>query len=236
MVKNQKTLKALLLSMLVFSTASQAEENFSFGKGVVGDIEAMAPLPAEGFNLIQANGRLLLVSKDGHYAIKGGRILDAWHGFEIKTVGDLERSKRVPKKFRTLPWNQMGVITFGKEKADEILAFLDPTTSKGQPIISQLVGLSSNYLIRIVPLPATDERAVTVERMLCLKSIDQMRYLKGEAVELPKRGSCDKGPLMRNVVTAMALRIKQLPRVVAPNGSAKSGAFDIADFVNQNRK
>lgn len=234
MVKNKRTLAVSLLVGFLAVTGVEAQ-NFNFGQNTIGEIEAMAPLPSDGFNVIQAKGKLILVSKDGHYAIKGGRIFDAWNGLEVKTMADLEKSKRIPKKFRELPFEKMGVVSIGKKGAKEILVFLDPTTSKGKPIIDQLIGLSAKYLIRIMPIPARDEDAVETQRVICLSAKKQLLYLKGKKVELPEVKGCDKGPLMRNVVTAMAIKVKKLPVVISTNGAKKEGEFDVEEFISSNK-
>ncbi len=50
---------------------------------VLKGIEAMRRLPAEGFHIVESQGRLLLVSTNGHYVVSGGRILDLWNQIEI---------------------------------------------------------------------------------------------------------------------------------------------------------
>lgn len=235
MVKNKRIIATLLVSLLALSVDAQAE-SFGFGNKNIGEIEAMAALPAEGFNVILSNGRLILISKDGHYAIKGGRILDAWHGLEIKTMADLEKSKQVPQKFRELPFEQMGVISIGKESAKEVLVFIDPTSSKGTPLINQIIGLSDKYLFRIIPIPATDSKAGEVQQVICLKPLEQVAYLKGKKVTMPNIKTCGKEKMMRNVVTAMAIKVKTLPRLISPNGTVKTGEFDVQQFIAQNEK
>jgi len=235
MVKNQRIIKALIACALTFSLNVNAQ-SFGFGDQAIGEIEAMATLPADGFKIIQTNGKLILVSSDGHYAIKGGRIFDAWHGMEIRNMADLEKSKRVPKKFMELPFEKMATISIGNKSAEEVLVYMDPVTSKGTPLIQQLIGLSDNYLFRILPIPATDERALEVQQVTCLEPLEQVAYLQGKSVEMPDLKTCGKEKMMRNVVTAMAMRVKTLPRIIAPNGAVRTGRFDVQQFLIENKK
>src|SRR5579884_2875490 len=86
----------VMASTIAASVAAMAQTpDVDIPADVLKSIEAMKPLPADQFQIVQSQGRIFLVSANGHYVVSG-RVLDLWNGVEVRSVADIEKTERIP--------------------------------------------------------------------------------------------------------------------------------------------
>src|ERR1700730_14878860 len=109
---------------------------------VLKGIDAMRSLPAEGFQVVQSQGRILLVSTNGHYVVTG-RIMDLWNSIEIHSVADVDKTERIPLAHLGLSAQSLGGLSVGKSEAREaVTVFMDPASRQSQELLQPLRDLA----------------------------------------------------------------------------------------------
>jgi thiol:disulfide interchange protein DsbC len=198
----------------------------------------MKPLPADGFQIIQSQGRIFLVSGNGHYIVSG-RVLDLWNGIEVRSVSDVEKTERIPLAHLGLSAHILGGTSVGRsEKREAVTVFLDPGSSQTQQLLPALRQLASERRVDLVFIPAQPSRAGLSRALICHPDWVP-RFFNGTAALNPEPDaeSCGIGELQRARVTAELLGIRTLPFSIAPNGATVVGApKDYQRFVAQNQE
>ena len=124
-----KAARVALMSLIAMSTASAAEArgDENIPRDVLKGIEAMRRLPVDGFHVVESQGRLLLVSTNGHYVVSGGRIIDLWNQIEVKSVADVDGTTRIPLSRMGIEASALGGIVTGQVREPQrVTAFVDP--------------------------------------------------------------------------------------------------------------
>jgi thiol:disulfide interchange protein DsbC len=194
-------------------------------RDVLKGIEAMQRLPADGFHLVQSQGRLLVVSTNGHFAISGGRILDLWNNVEIRSVSDVEKSTRLPLARLGIEAQALGGTSWGRAEAGHPLTvFLDPGSSESRRLLPALRAAATSHRVDVVFVPAQPARA-GISRALICDHTAALAFLERDVVPraLSDQDKCGIKELERARVTVELLGIATLPFSVAPNGATASG-------------
>lgn len=223
------------LSMVFAMSASAAESDFPHD--ALKGIEAMRQLPAGGFHVVESQGRLLLVSTNGHYVVTGGRILDLWNQVEVKSVADVEGTLRLPLARMGIEANALGGITTGQaDSAQKVTAFLDPGSAESRKLLPLLRELGKQYRVDVVFVPAQPARAGISRALICDRQAALAFVNESRApAALPDSNSCGEKELERARVTVQLLGISSLPFTVSPNGAAVAGTpKNYAAFVAAN--
>lgn len=185
----------------------------------------MRRLPAEGFHIVEAQGRLLLVSTNGHYAVTGGRILDLWNHIEIHTAADVDATLRLPLAKMGIDASALGGLSVGRSGASELVTvFLDPGSPQTREILPELHELAQRYRLDIVYVPAQPARASISRVLICDKQAGRTFFDDGKLPQgIASSPGCGEKELERAQVTVHLLGIDVLPFTVAPDGSPVSG-------------
>lgn len=165
---------------------------------VLKGIEAMRRLPAEGFHIVESQGRLLLVSTNGHYVVSGGRILDLWNQVEITSVADVEATTHMPLARMGIDASALGGVVIGQESARQrVTTFLDPASAESRKVLPLVRELAKSYRLDVVFVPAQPARAPT-----CASHAGLDRSLGGH----PWRAACGRIFIHRNRVSPLEFR------------------------------
>jgi thiol:disulfide interchange protein DsbC len=215
----------LILSACVLAApASGASEEMP--REVFKGIEQMRRLPTDGFHLVQSQGKLLLVSTNGRFAVAGGRVLDLWNNREIRSVSDVDASTRIPLARLGINASALGGLVWGRPDAKQILTvFLDPGSPETRKLLPKLRELSGRYRIDVIFVPAQTARAPLSRALICDRGA-ALAFLSDSRAPTPMvdRSSCGVKELDRARVTVALLGISSLPFSVAPNGATLAGA------------
>jgi thiol:disulfide interchange protein DsbC len=199
-----------------------------------GEIVGMRRLDTVGFQLVElSNGKLVLVSADGHYAILGGRMMDFWNSREIKSLADLSGSQRIP--LSRLPMDDLGTVKVGKGPMVGI--FIDPLSPTTAQVLEAVEGLKKEYSFNLILVPSNDDRKEMTRRLLCVSSDKAYKaMLSGLKKDVKvKDDDCGREQLQRNYVTAMMFSIKQVPFIIASNGMSSKGLpNNFQEFLKNN--
>jgi hypothetical protein len=226
------------LALFAVTTLDANAADADIPRDVLKGIEAMKPLPADGFQVVQSQGRLLLVSTNGHYVVMG-RILDLWNGIEVHAVADVERTERIPLAHLGLSARQLGGVSVGKsEQRESVTVFLDPGSSQSQQILPRLRELASTHRVDLVFVPALAERAAVARALICHPEAVAPFFNNTRLPEPQAEGDpCGVAELQRARVTVQLLGIHTLPFSIAPNGATLSGApTEYAQFIASNQE
>ncbi len=224
-----KRLQTLIL--IIYGLVSQAllADTESFPANVLGGIDAMKKLPVSGLHVVESQGRLLLVSTNGHYVVLGGRILDMWNQVEIQSVDDVQASLRIPLNRMGIRFTDLGGVALGNKnhKGKEVTVFLDPVSPESQKIIPHIKKLLKDYRFNIVFAPASATRGAASRFLICNEDVAKAFIQKGQPLPaIDNTDPCGKEKLQRNIVTVSLLGIKLLPFTITPNGISVAGIPD----------
>lgn len=206
-------------------------------RDVLKGIEAMRRLPADGFHIVESQGRLLLVSTNGHYVVSGGRILDLWNQIEVKSVADVEGTLRMPLARMGIDASGLGGVVVGQSDASHrVTAFIDPGSPESRKLLPNIRDLAKTYRLDVVFVPAQPARAGLSRALICDHQA-ALRFIANAQLPapLPDSERCGQKELERARVTVQLLGITSLPFTVAPNGATVSGTpTDYAAFIATN--
>ena len=224
-----------ITTLLALAAIPAFAEPAGFPSHVLNGIDALQKLPAEGFHVVESQGRTLLVSTNGHYVVLGGRILDLWNQVEIRRVADVPKTQRIPLNRLRLDLDDLGGVTIGD--GPQVVVFLDPLSKETPRLLEEIRALQSAYQFRLVFMPARADRRRTSQARACSPA-DARRFIHtGETPKsIPGDPGCGKAPLQKTLVTASLLGIKSVPFTIAPNGATIQGhSANYRGFLEENR-
>ncbi len=196
-------------------------------EGLLDDIDAMVLLPAPAFHVVESNGRTVMISSNGHYAVFNGELWDMWNGFRIRSVADVERSKAIPLERLGLSESGLAGITLQSvvtPPGGRATVFLDPAAPEGADAVRTARGLLDRYAFRLVFVPAHQGRHAATQALLCTDEAAQAFVLSGTvARDAPGEPLCGLDALHRNLAVVQVLGIDVLPFTIAPNGAVLPG-------------
>jgi hypothetical protein len=228
----------LVLLLLALSALKVEATEPDIPRDVLKGIEAMKPLPVDGFQVIQSQGRIFLASTNGHYVVTG-RIMDLWNGVEIHSVADVDRTERIPLSHLGLSARQLGGVSVGKNEAREaVTVFVDPASAQSQQLLPVLREISRSRRIDLVFIPALPERAGIARALICHPESASAFF---ESARLPQpppdADTCGVAELQRARVTVQLLGVHTLPFSIAPNGATLVGTpKDYPRFIADNQE
>ena len=188
-------------------------------------IDAMRRLPVDGFHVVEAQGHILVVSTNGHYAITGGRILDLWNQMEIHKVSDVDETLRLPLAKMGIKASELGGLSVGREQAAELVTvFLDPGSPQTREILPELHSLAQRYRLDVVYVPAQPSRVAVSRALICDKQAGRSFFEGGQLPQgVASSSSCGEKELERARITVHLLGIDVLPYTVSADGSPVAG-------------
>lgn len=196
-----------------------------FPRDALKGIEAMRRLPVDGFHVVQSQGRLLLVSTNGHYVVAEGRILDLWNQVEVKSVADVEATLRIPLARMGIEARTLGgIITGQTDSKQRVTVFLDPASPESRRVLPELRALSRQYRLDVIFVPAQPARAGLSRALICDADAARSYVLESRApAALAEGNPCGERELERARVTVQLLGIVGLPFTICPNGVTVTG-------------
>jgi thiol:disulfide interchange protein DsbC len=231
--------RALVASLLILLSADLPAAEADFPRDALKGIDAMRRLPADGFHVVESQGRLLLVSTNGHYVVTGGRILDLWNQVEVRSVADVDGTLRLPLARMGIDAKALGGLIAGQESAKQrVTAFLDPGSAESRKLLPLLRELAPNYRLDLIFVPAQPQRAGISRALICDRQAALAFFNEARApAALPDSNSCGEKELERARVTVHLLGITSLPFTVSPNGATVAGIpKNYAAFVTANQE
>ena len=210
-------------------------------EGMLDDIDAMVLLPAPAFHVVESNGRAVMISSNGHYAVFNGELWDMWNGFRIRSVADVERSKAIPLKRLGLSESGLEGITLQsvpQPPGGLATVFLDPAAPEGADAVRAARGLLDRYAFRLVFVPAHEGRHAATQALLCADEAARAFVVSGTVARgAPGEPLCGLDAMHRNLALVQVLGIDVLPFTIAPNGAVLPGvATGYSEFLASNEE
>ena len=215
----------LCAGSLALGGTSASAQSPEFPRDVLSGIDAMQRLPVEGFHIVESQGRLLLVSTNGHYAVLGGRILDLWNAVEIRSVADVDQTLRIPLHRMGIKLDELGAVRVGQgAEAAAVTVFLDPASPETHKILPKIQSLLDQYAFTVVFVPAQASRKSESRALICSPEAAREYVRTGHAAAVVAEGDpCGATELEKNMVVVSVLGINVLPFTIAPNGATQAG-------------
>jgi len=237
MKQSMRIFAACMTALVVCGTGKSDPTELEGARDVLKGIDAMKRLPADGFHVVESQGRLLLVSTNGHYVVTGGRLIDLWNEVEVQRVSDLEKTLRLPLTRMGIRAKELGGFTTGQANAKEaVTVFLDPASAESHKLLPQLRSLMPKYRVDVIFVPAQATRAETSRALICDPNAARAFIEAARVPDATGTGSaCGVKELERARVTVHLLGIETLPMSVAPNGVTVAGSpKNYAELIAQN--
>ena len=216
-----------LAAAAVVSGAARAQQMPGWPQGILDDIDELATLPAQAFHVVESNGRTVVVSSNGHYAVVNGALWDMWNGFEIRSVADVERSLAIPLDRLGITDHALAGITLQTvpdPRGGRVTVFLDPGAPEGVDAVTAARGLLDRYAFRLVFVPSHQGRYPASQSVLCSQAAAENFVLSGQVARgAPPVQGCGLDAMHRNLALVQVLGIDTLPFTVAPNGAVQPG-------------
>lgn len=215
----------LCASSLALGAGGASAQSPEFPRDVLSGIDAMRRLPVEGFHIVESQGRLLLVSTNGHYAVMGGRILDLWNSVEIRSVADVDQTLRIPLHRMGIEIDELGAVRVGQGPEDTaVTVFLDPASPETRKVLPKIQSLLGRYAFNVVFVPAQATRKNASRALICTPEAGRDFVRTGHhAAVAPEGDPCGATELQKNMVVVSLLGIDVLPFTIAPNGATQAG-------------
>lgn len=207
------------------SVVAEEPDEAEMARQLLKGVDAMRRLPVDGFHLVEAQGHLLVVSNNGHYAIIGGRVLDLWNRLEIRKASDIDATLRLPLAKMGINPDEFGGITVGKtDSSQTITVFLDPGSPKSTDMLPELQALGKRYKLQVIYVPALPARTPISRALMCDKRAALSYFETGKIpTDLVSSPSCGERELDRARITVHLLGIDVLPYTVTADGTPISG-------------
>ena len=217
--------RLLFAATLAFLTGRASAQSPEFPRDVLSGIDAMQRLPVDGFHIVESQGRLLLVSTNGHYAVMGGRILDLWNSVEIHSVSDVDQTLRIPLHRMGIKLDELGAVTVGQGAQEAaVTVFLDPASPETHRILPKIQSLLGRYAFNVVFVPAQATRKNASRALICAPEAGRDFVRTGHQATVVADGDpCGTAELQKNMVVVSLLGIDVLPFTIAPNGATQAG-------------
>ena len=219
------TITGLFILAVLASPSAVWADPAGWPKGILNGIDAMKKLPTDGFHVVESQGRVLLMSTNGHYAVVDGKIMDMWNGFEIRSVADAERSLSIPLERMGLGTEELSGVTVGTSSGSKpVTLFLDPASPETKKIMPTVRSLFSQYQFNVVFVPAKATRKKASQTLLCSQDAARQFITTGQIkAVIPSLDECGTEKLKRNIVTVQVLGIDTLPFTIASHGKTAAG-------------
>jgi thiol:disulfide interchange protein DsbC len=233
-----KYVTRLLLAALLAVPSLTFADPAGWPKGILSGIDAMKKLPVQGFSVVESQGRVMLVSSNGHYAVVDGRIMDMWNGFEIRSVADVERSLAIPLEKMGIGPKELSGIVIGAPapgRPKPVTVFLDPASPETRKILPAIQQFANDYPFHVVFIPARRERNKASQALLCSPEAAEQFITSGRVTSAEPTDMCGADKLKRNIVTVQVLGIDTLPFTIASNGQVSPGVpKNFGEFLSKN--
>ena len=219
------TLLAVIMGGLSVEAWADDPADAALARDLLKGVEAMRRLPVDGFHLVEAQGHILIVSTNGHYAILGGRVLDLWNQLEIHKASDVDATLRLPLAKMGIKAAELGGINVGRtDSSESVTVFLDPASPQSQEMLPELQSLAKRYKLDVIYVPAQDSRAAVARALVCDKHAGESFFATGQIPrDLVSSPSCGERELERARITVHLLGIDVLPYTVTPDGTPVAG-------------
>ncbi len=191
----------------------------------IGKVKGVKKLPVQGLSIIETtDGKVVLVSDNGRFAVVGGRWVDL---FENKVITSIEDSSSLDK----LNFARMGInvddfepITIGRGKK-QVIAFMDPLCDQCRTMVRQMQSMEAEYTFKVVVLPFLSKTSAEVtthfhcaiDRKLAFDA-----FLSNSYSGLPKPEKCDVSPIQKGLIAVRILGIKSVPFLILPDSTTAS--------------
>lgn len=196
-------------------------------------------LQARGFAWFEVEGRPMLVSDNGRYAVTSFELLDMWNLRPIRTVDDLIASRRINFDRLGLTIDELSPVKFGRGDKSMTI-FFDPLAKLSRKLLATLAHFRDTYTFNLVMVSSKGPQAEgLIIKLACLSS-DSKRIAairEGNIRQLPTPDKrCQPLGVGRGMATAKIIGIRRLPYTIAADGDVYEGIDQgLTTFIGDKR-
>lgn len=210
----------------------------------IGTIDRMERFPANGFQIVEIKGRMMLLSTNFQYVVIPERIVDGWNELEVTSWQTMDASRRLP--FSRIIGDRvgsMGTVLIGDAVEEgaavgvpEVVIFLDAYGTDTPQLLSQVQPLLGQYAFRFIWIPVGQQTAEQNRAFVCSPELAE-QYVRGGKVDggVLQKAVCETDRAQINLVTAKILGITKVPTILPPNERPHVGVPpQLATFLAEN--
>jgi len=210
---------SLFFIFIVSGNTSAAQERPSF--------DAKTSLPVEEIQVLETNGKIYFVSKNGRFVFQG-QLTDSWHKKPLDTMDEIKyAASHIDLDVMGLPLDDLNTITIsgGPER---VVVFVDPLCAYCKSFIKEAKLRTDKYTFKIIVVPALGKQSNVLSKSLfCAsdKSNALEMFMNNNLGSLPqKKSNCDTNNYDLTLTVAQLFGIRSVPFFIAPDGRYKPSA------------
>lgn len=190
----------------------------------VDKIKATKRLPVNGLSIVETtDGKTVLISDNGRFAVMGGRWMDLWEGKTVTGVADSNSLDKINFARMGINIDEFSPFVIGTGKQN-ILVFVDPTCSACRKMVREMSSLGNDYTFKVVILPLTgSDSGAAARKMQCApeRKLALDAFINNTFASLPDSAtSCDVSPIQKALISATILGIRRTPFIILPDFTA----------------
>jgi thiol:disulfide interchange protein DsbC len=184
-------------------------------------IKATKRLPIYGMNMIETtDGKVVLVSDNGRFAVIGGRWVDVWEGSTITNIADSATLDKVNLGRMGLNVDEFDPFVIGNG-SKIINVFVDPMSEESRAVVRQMAALGKEYTFKVILLPLKGQQSgQAARRLICSpdKKLALDAFMNGVYSSIPEpTNSCNVIAVQKAMITSQVLSITNTPYIILPN-------------------
>lgn len=201
--------------------------------------QSVVTIPGTDLHVADINGQLVVVLPNKRFAVVG-HLVDTLERKELRTLDDVKAARRMKISSLGIDYNELAAVKYGKGPKEAVI-FLDTECTNCTKMLQEVRSLGDDYTFHIVLMPLLSQASVTnAARVICAD--DQQAAINAIFTrgydKLPKKAlQCAQSKLAATWGMSLALSIRAVPYIIAPNGETTLGLKDLtlAEFLGRNR-
>lgn len=224
-----------LMGLTAFSHAAPSEAEL-IKEYLKYKVDGVRKLPVSGLSMIEAGGKMFIVSDNGRIVITG-KIYDMWNGVEMKGIEDADRySSKIDLKKLGLNIEELNPFSIGSGKS-EVIIFIDPNCTDCYKLLQSAFKLP-NHTFKVILLPILNVNSVEkAKRAICHtdKAMVTKAIFDNEWDKIPAAAKdCSTLAINKAIVIAKIFGMTGIPFLIGPGGATSNTApKDLAAWITE---
>lgn len=232
---------ALLSTALITASVATADDGFVPSRMPEFDqaYQSIVTIPGTDLHVAEIQGQMVVVLPNKRFAVVG-HIVDTLERKELRTLEDVKAARRMKISSLGIDYNELSAIKYGNGPKEAVV-FIDTECTNCTKMLREVRALGREYTFHIVMVPLLAQASVTnAAKVLCAADANaavEAIFTRGYD-KLPAQPiKCAQAKMAATWGMTMALSIRAVPYIIAPNGETSLGLKDttLTTFLGSNR-
>lgn len=232
---------ALLCTALIAASSATADDGFSPSRMPELDqaYQSIVTIPGTDLHVAEIQGQLVIVLPNKRFAVVG-HLVDTLEKKELRTLDDVKAARRTKISSLGINYDDLAAVKYGNGPKEAVI-FIDTECTNCTKMLQEVRALGREYTFHIVMVPLLAQASVTnAAKVVCAtdpKAAVEAIFTRGYASLPAQSPKCAQAKLAATWGMSMALSIRAVPYVIAPNGETTLGLKDttLTQFLGSNR-